>query len=195
MDDVRSMASRDDSSRATSPSPDISRSTAETRWGGLLYVVNLISALEIADELLEAEAFAGRTLRWTLHALALEMLALDPRDPAALSFAGLGPDRDPPSKGEPAATDDESAALAALAERIATALHERIARAPAASPRQAAATLRNVCRRDAAINADPGWIEVRLRLDQVSIDVRRAGLDLDPGWVSWLGAVVRFVYE
>lgn len=176
------------------PLPEV-RESAETHWGGLLYVVNLITAMGIADELLEAEAFAGRSLRWTLHALALDLLALDPRDPAALAFAGLGPDRDPPSKGEEAATDDESAALAAMAERIAAALHERIARVPAASAREAAATLRDICRRDAAINADPGWIEVRLRLDQVSIDVRRAGLDLDPGWVPWLGAVVRFVYE
>lgn len=176
------------------PLPEV-RESAETRWGGLLYVVNLITALGIADELLEAEAFAGRLLRWTLHALAMELLALDPRDPAALAFAGLGPDRDPPSRGEDPATDEESAALSGIAERIAAALHERIARVPAASPREGAATLRDVCRRDAAINADPGWIEVRLRLDQVSIDVRRAGLDLDPGWVPWLGAVVRFVYE
>lgn len=176
------------------PLPEV-RESAETRWGGLLYVVNLITALGIADELLEAEALAGRLLRWTLHALALELLALDPRDPAALAFAGLGPDRDPPSRGEDPATDEESAALSGIAERIAAALHERIARVPAASPREGAATLRDVCRRDAAVNADPGWIEVRLRLDQVSIDVRRAGLDLDPGWVPWLGAVVRFVYE
>ena len=42
--------------------------------------------------------------------------------------------------------------------------------------------------------AEMGWIEVHLRLDDVDVDARRAGLDLDPGWVSWLGVVVRFVY-
>jgi hypothetical protein len=31
-------------------------------------------------------------------------------------------------------------------------------------------------------------------LDEVDLDVRRAGLDLDPGWVPWLGTVVRYVY-
>jgi hypothetical protein len=36
---------------------------------------------------------------------------------------------------------------------------------------------------------------VHLSLDDVDLDVRRAGLDGDPGWVWWLGQVVRFVYE
>ena len=31
------------------------------------------------------------------------------------------------------------------------------------------------------------------RLDEISVELRRAGLDLDPGWLPWLGAVVRFV--
>jgi hypothetical protein len=35
---------------------------------------------------------------------------------------------------------------------------------------------------------------VRLSLDDVSTDVRRAALDLDPGWIPWLGVVVRFAY-
>jgi hypothetical protein len=52
-----------------------------------------------------------------------------------------------------------------------------------------------VCRRRAEIIADPGWIEVRFSLDEVSTEIRRAGLDLDPGYLSWLGIVVRFVYE
>lgn len=183
------------------------RQLAETRWGGLLFLVNLFTSLGLPREL--GDAFPARPLRWVLHALALELLGLDPRDPAALAFAGLQPDRDPPSKGEPIATDEESAALAAFAGLIAIALHERVAPAasrasgdsatdaatPGASAREAAATLRGVCRREATVAADPGWIELRLRLDEVTLEVRRAGLDLDPGWVPWLGAVVRFVYE
>ncbi len=54
--------------------------------------------------------------------------------------------------------------------------------------------LLSVCRRHAVIQADPGWIDVDLRLDEVSVDVRRAGLDLDPGYLPWLGCVVRFRY-
>jgi hypothetical protein len=55
--------------------------------------------------------------------------------------------------------------------------------------------LQFVCQRRAAIVADPGWIEVRLSLDEVSTEIRRVGLDLDPDYVPWLGVVVRFVYE
>ncbi|HVI70094.1 MAG TPA: hypothetical protein VM656_01235, partial [Pyrinomonadaceae bacterium] len=58
-----------------------------------------------------------------------------------------------------------------------------------------ASLLEFVCRRRAEIVADPGWIEVRFSLDEVSTEIRRAGLDLDPGYISWLGIVMRFVYE
>jgi hypothetical protein len=51
-----------------------------------------------------------------------------------------------------------------------------------------------VCSRPAQIVAEPGWIEARFSLDDVSLDIRRAGLDLDPQWVPWLGIVLRFVY-
>jgi hypothetical protein len=52
-----------------------------------------------------------------------------------------------------------------------------------------------VCRRHAEILAEPGWIDVKLALDEVSTDIRRAGLDLNPGYIPWLGIVVRFVYD
>ena len=68
------------------------------------------------------------------------------------------------------------------------------ARLPGASDRGDPALLLSVCRRHAVIHADPGWIDVDLRLDEVSVDVRRAGLDLDPGYLPWLGCVVRFRY-
>ena len=52
-----------------------------------------------------------------------------------------------------------------------------------------------VCHRRAEIVADPGWIELRFSLDDVSTELRRAGLDLDPGYVTWLGFVLKFTYE
>ena len=57
------------------------------------------------------------------------------------------------------------------------------------------ALLRRVCLRRARVLADPGWIAVHFSLEDVSTDIRRAGLDLDPGYVPWLGVVVRFVYD
>jgi hypothetical protein len=56
------------------------------------------------------------------------------------------------------------------------------------------AVVLKVCRRQAVITADPGWIDIHLRLDEVDVNVRRAGLDLDPGYLPWLGCVVRFCY-
>jgi hypothetical protein len=170
------------------------RVTAETRWGGLLFLLNLVSELRLAEEAAEAPVFAGRTLRWVLHRVAASLLGVDDRDPAALAFAGLGPEREPPTRGEPPASDEEQAAVDGMAARLARGLHERLRGEPAADARAAAALVRQVARRHAEIVADPGWIDARMRLDEVDTAVRRAGLDLDPGWVPWLGCVVRFVY-
>jgi hypothetical protein len=51
-----------------------------------------------------------------------------------------------------------------------------------------------LARRTGTVVHVPGWIEFRLRLDDVDPHVRRAGLDLDPGYVGWLGAVVVIRY-
>jgi hypothetical protein len=55
--------------------------------------------------------------------------------------------------------------------------------------------LDRICRRRARVVADPGWIEVHLSLDEMSTDLRKAGLDLDPGYIQWLGVVIKFFYE
>jgi hypothetical protein len=170
------------------------RVTGETEWGGLLFLLNVVSELRLADEVADAPPFAERTLRWVLHRIAAALLGTDERDAAALAFAGLGPDRDPPTLGEPPASDLEAASVAELAARLARALHERLRGEPAPDARAANALVRQVARRHAAIVADPGWIDARMRLDEVDTAVRRAGLDLDPGWLPWLGCVVRFVY-
>ncbi|WP_412543359.1 hypothetical protein R8Z50_13030 [Longispora sp. K20-0274] len=74
-------------------------------------------------------------------------------------------------------------------------LPEKAARPPAdPMPVDAARLVREVAARPGVIVADRGWTEVRLALDGVDVDVRRAGLDVDPGWVPWLGTVVVFRY-
>jgi hypothetical protein len=60
---------------------------------------------------------------------------------------------------------------------------------------EAEQTVTGIMRRDGTIVYAPGWVEIRMRLRDVDIDVRRAGLDLDPGWVPWLSTVVRFIYD
>lgn len=171
------------------------RATGETRWGGLLFLLHLCAQTGVPEEAIEAPVLAARPLRWTMHRLALTLLALDETDPAALAFAGVGPDAEPPTFGEPAAREDEIEAVEGFAARVRAALHQRLRGEPPADARAAAALVRAVCRRQATVEADPGWIDVRLALDEVDTAVRRAGLDLDPGWIPFLGVVVRFVYE
>lgn len=55
-------------------------------------------------------------------------------------------------------------------------------------------TFIEILRRRARITRRGPWMEVQYSLEEVDIDVRRAGLDADPGFVVWLGTVVRFHY-
>lgn len=144
-------------------------------------------------------------------------------DPAVLAFAGLRPLDPPPrtttdavespaSPRPPAATarrdeapeaftPEEQAAVAEAARRMAEALAERLPEdfAEGASQDESrvgpgSALLAGLVARRAEVVADPGWIELRLALEEMDTRVRRAGLDLDPGHVPWLGVVVKFRY-
>jgi hypothetical protein len=218
------------------------RKRGRTQWGGLLFLLRVIGDSGVLDAANEPP-LAVRSLRWTLHRLALRLLPLAANDPAALAFVGLSPDAVPP-EDEPALTNvvsgeacefssaGESFPSLATARRgggagrgqqagespskpsppsgvrgtdiasdqdaldrcrcaLVANLRERLA----AGEVDDAALLRQVCARRAEILADPGWIEVRLSLDEVSTTIRRCALDLDPGYLPWLGVVVRFVYE
>jgi hypothetical protein len=170
--------------------PDL-RQRAFTDFGGLLFLLPLIEELKLPEEILSHAALGPRPFSWVIHQLALALAHLEPDDPAALCFAGLPPNAPPPSAGRAAPSEIESSALDALAALI----NERLRSLLGAEDGGRAHLLEFVCRRRAEIVADPGWIDVRFSLDDVSTEIRRAGLDLDPGYVSWLGVVVRFVYE
>lgn len=190
--------SPDDHSRAE---PEAS---TNTRWGGLLFLLNTASAAGLPEGLDEAPLLA-RPASWVLHRLGLALVPAAEDDPAVLALAGLiappsddiadrnhgGQEVSPSSTNE---TDDaEGAALASCAARWAAAT-AALLRADD-DERDDLAIVRAVAERPAAILHEPGWIEVRLSLDDVDLDIRRAGLDLDPGWLWWLGQVVRFRYE
>jgi hypothetical protein len=103
-----------------------------------------------------------------------------------LAFAGLLPNGVPPSQDDAPPTDEEREMIAGFVERIDAVLEDHL---------EEQTSIVFVCQRAAEIVADPGWIEVRFSLNDVSTAIRRAGLDLDPGWLPWLGVVVRFVYD
>jgi hypothetical protein len=176
------------------PLPELPR-TAATEWGGLLFLLHVVDELQLPAAVLRDDTFRARTLRWVLHRLAMRLTGAEARDPASLAFAATPPDEPAPSDGEESPSEEERGAIESLAARVTTRLHERVRGEPGPSGAAAHAFARSVVRRGARISCTPGWFDVLLRLDEVSVEVRRAGLDLDPGWVPWLGAVVRFVYE
>lgn len=156
-----------------------------SRFAGLLFLLGVIDELDLPRELASGE----RSTAWLLHRLGLAITPGEPDDPAVLAFAGLRPGLPLPEGGD-RPSPEEAAMLGAVAGRIAERLRERLER-PKTPPDE---LLDLVCRRRGELVFDPGWIELCLPADEVSVELRRAGLDLDPGWLPWLGAVVRFAY-
>jgi len=171
--------------------PEDGRARATTSWGGLLFLLHVIRALDLPATLLADPALSARSLRWTLHQLAMLLIALAEDDPAALAFAGLAPGSRPPSADEPPLNGTESAVLHSAHAAIIATLREIMR---ATDEESDAALVQRVASRSAEIVAELAWFEIRLSAAEVSTSVRRAGLDLDPDWIPWLGVVVRFVY-
>ena len=174
--------------------PVLPGAMAATAWGGLLFLLPVVGELGIPAAVTAGTGDYGAGLRPVLHELGRQLLAraapdaepADVHDPALLAFCGLGPAAEAPQP-----PDQQAAGRIGLAAgSVLAALRARLPAPGRADP----AVLLGVCRRHAVIEADPGWIDVGLRLDEVSVDVRRAGLDLDPGYLPWLGCVVRFRY-
>jgi hypothetical protein len=184
--------------RGTSPTRSESRQAsakrdeheAVTRAGGLLFLVHLLSERGLYAALRADPALARFPLCALLHGLALRLCALSPDDPAALAFAGLGPGAEPPSTSD--LSVEEDAALGRYVALVIDALVERLADVVELETEQLLAW---VIDRRARIFADPGWIEARFSLDDVSTELRRAALDLHPNWLPALGVVLRFTYE
>lgn len=189
---VRDGQEPDEEAPAAAPLTDVE--ATPTEWGGLLFLLHVVDELGLPAEILSADVFGSRSLPWVLHGIARRLLDLDGDDPAAAAFAGVVPGGPAPWDGDDPATQAEDGALEDLARRVAHRVHERMGGEPPPDARAAAATVRACARRRAELFCETGWFDVVLRLDEVVVEVRRAGLDLDPGWIPWLGAVVRFVY-
>ncbi|WP_319549550.1 hypothetical protein [Desulfogranum marinum] len=166
------------------------RSQGCTEFGGLLFLLPLLEHSGIIDEIV-VKGMGSRSLGWFLHGLALHLLPTDTADPATLAFCGLRPDAPLPWENEPGPNEDEKQLLANWRLKIIKALAEHITWQKM-KPEQ---ILQKICCRKAAIVADPGWFEVIFSLQDVSTEIRRAGLDQDPGFIPWLGVIIKFFYE
>jgi hypothetical protein len=159
---------------------------AQTLWAGILFFLNTAAEVGIPDAIL-ADPALGRYPLWRiLSAIGQSMMPISADDPALLALCGL--------QHQVAAaplTDEDQA----LAETFASRWIARTAERMDLIDDDPADVCLRVALRRGSIVAEAGWIEVHLDLDDVDIDVRRAGLDLDPGWIPWLGCVVRFCYD
>ncbi|MEV7888948.1 hypothetical protein ACWD3I_20220 [Streptomyces sp. NPDC002817] len=163
-----------------------------TSWAGLLFLLATASAAGIPDTVLADPVFAGRTLPWVLQGVALSLVPTGCADPAVAAFAGTDPDARPPWEREPTATAVERERIDGIAGAWAAVTAAVLE--PAEAGREPWEAVGALVRRTGHIRHTPGWTDVRLRVDEIDVRARRAGLDLDPGWVPWLGTVVRFVY-
>jgi hypothetical protein len=159
-----------------------------TAWAGLPFFLATAEQAGLPAALLDDEVLAGQPLSWLVYQLGrLLVPVIDPLDPALFALAGQLPAPVPPAEPSPT----ESGRLAAHAGRWAELTAARWDR----SDEPAQAVAEDLAARPGRVLGQPGWIEIHLSLNDVRLDVRRAGLDLDPGWLRWLGAVVSFVYE
>jgi hypothetical protein len=158
----------------------------ETLWAGLLFLLNTAAGAGIPGELLEDPGLRRLPLWRTMSEVLQRMLPVAADEPALLAMSGL----QRYVVGQ-VLTEGEQACIGVHASRWAEVTTERMGE----TNQDPHDLCLRVALRRGTIVAEPGWIEVQLRLDDVDVDVRRAGLDLDPGWVPWLGSVVRFRYD
>ena len=170
--------------------PLIARQRGHTRFGGLLFLLQVVDALGLPDQWSDGGPLAARPLRVALHGLALALLrdaghdGVAPDDPAVLAFAGLRPFDPPPclwrhpgtigqGEAETRRRDEgstwrgeEQAIIDDGAQRIAVALAERL---EPSSPR---------------IRASVAALPDALAPPLARLVERRAEVVADPGWIE-----------
>jgi hypothetical protein len=168
---------------------DEALTTYESRFGGLLLILQLCCQLDIFTRLVEA--FRKRTLHWALQQVALRLVPANEDDPSVLAFSGCLPNDVSPSREEPLPNDLEEEELARCITVLTDELEHRLVELKLKGDR----LLHFLCHRWCRVEADPGWIQIHFSLSDVSTDIRRAALDLDPGFIPALGVTVVFHYE
>lgn len=167
------------------------RKIGTTRFGGLLFLINVLSRLYIITEINQSLFSEQRPMGWSLHQLALAVTGEAADDPAVLAFCGIRPGDLLPWQDEPPPNETEKTIIMGWRERIVEELKYRLKWESMSGSK----IIHRICWRTARIIADPGWFDIIFSLTDVSVDLRRGALDLDPGYVPWLGVVMKFTYE
>lgn len=188
--------------------------TLDTRYGGVLYLLNLALHLDFYPDFtrprdpglalspwdflaLAGERLAGRGLRhdplWSLLARLADDGEHGPDGRAALAMAAPPP---MPEALRPYATGRRGVAppatWAAWLRWLMPPLRRRLAAALGVPPAQVGGLL---CRQPARIRITTARLEACFALDRHPLAIRRAGLDRDPGWIPAAGRAVAFRYD
>ena len=170
--------------------PDEPRPGWPSEWACLLHLYRTAAEADVPAAVLADDALSTRPLAWVLHSVAGSLVPAEPDDPALLAFAGLLSTDEPPSLAWRPADQPERDSITGHAHRWLTVTAHRLL----GDGDCTAQTVERLLHRPGTIFAERGWIDIDMPLDNVDIDIRRAGLDIDPGWIGWLGSVVRFRY-
>lgn len=169
----------------------------DTNAGGLLYLLHVVIAMDLPSRVASsAHPLAAMPLASVLSLLGQALSGRPVTDPAVLAFHGRLPD-DTAVEDEWQLDTDLSIVTAVdhLVDEIDSRLTDALAAVLHEHPHWTRQDLRSfVIDRAATISGDPGWIDIIFAADTVSVDIRRAGLDLDPQYVAALGCVIRFRY-
>lgn len=181
-------------------------------FGGLFYLVNLALSLQLYGDFSQPRRPGIALPLWDWLALVGERLlgrALRDDDvwPLLAQLAGRSPGSEPGS-GFAAPIDwqlppdwrdwldsEPPAAFGSLAQWLDWLTPLLLARLAFAldCPQQEVGAL--LCRQRAQLEVSEGRLDIHLRLDELQIEIRIAGLDRDPGWIPAAGCGLRFHFQ
>ncbi|MFO1385467.1 MAG: hypothetical protein U1F55_04665 [Chitinivorax sp.] len=180
-------------------------------FGGLFYLINSALSLQLYGDFTQPRRPGIALPLWDWLALLGqrllgETLLSDPLWPLLAQLAGRdantppGAGQTPPADWQPPAEwlpwhNTPAPACATLHDWLTwlqALLQARLSDALDCPPPQLA---RLLCCHRAQISVSEGRLDVTLRLDQLPIQIRIAGLDRDPGWLPAVGRAVYFHFE
>jgi hypothetical protein len=165
----------------------------ETAYGGLFYLVNVALALELYHDFSAPLAQEIDLPIWDFLALmgeafVGEVLYADPLWGLLARLSGREYEQ-PGYAFTPPGGESLNSWVSAWAERLRTRL---LAALDLDDPAQLPAVL---CVYHARVLVTAARVDIVLRLDELSIAVRLAGLDRNPGWVPVAGRTLEFHFE